>query len=441
MRNHAYIFAWLMTIRSPSSILIIGAGAAGLMAARELARAGKQVTMIEARDRTGGRIFTLPAETFGYPAEGGAEFVHGEAIVTRALLHDAGLSLAPMTGMRWDAREDKVETDAESDEAPDEARFHRELAELAIDMPIAAFLDTRFGGPAYAKMRRDILRMVEGYDAADPKKASTFALREEWMGEGVEQQGRVKQGYGAMIDYLAADARRHGAVLRLNSVVKAIGLREAGVTARLADGSTIDAEAAILTVPLPLLAQMELPAGLAAKQSLLSDIGFGNVVKVLLRFKTPFWTRHNGQDFSNLSFLFGDGKVPTWWTQHPGTDPVLTGWYAGPKADTVAALSEQDLIAMGLSSLVPVFKRTEDDLRHDLVAARAINWGNDPLACGAYSYATPQTRAAQVVLQQPDGTGIHISGEALYAGRDMGTVEAALASGRDTARMILASSP
>lgn len=69
-------------------IVIVGAGAAGLMAARALARAGKRVTIMEARDRCGGRIHPLPASEFGYAADGGAEFVHGEAPVTRGLARE-----------------------------------------------------------------------------------------------------------------------------------------------------------------------------------------------------------------------------------------------------------------------------------------------------------------------------------------------------------------
>src|SRR5215510_11560180 len=92
-----------MALLSLTHFVIVGAGAAGLMTARELARAGNKVTVLEARDRCGGRIYPLPAQEFGYPAEGGAEFVHGAAPVTRALMREAGLALAPLEGSAWSA--------------------------------------------------------------------------------------------------------------------------------------------------------------------------------------------------------------------------------------------------------------------------------------------------------------------------------------------------
>ena len=117
---------------------------------------------------------------------------------------------------------------------------------------------------------------------------------------------------------------------------------------------------------------------------------------------------------------------------------MLTGWFAGPKTSAVAHFAQDELAQMGLASLAENFDVRLDRLKSDLVAARAIDWRADPFARGAYSYATPETREAQSVLGNPDGGGVYFSGEALYRGRDMGTVEAALASGLETARTILA---
>jgi monoamine oxidase len=117
---------------------------------------------------------------------------------------------------------------------------------------------------------------------------------------------------------------------------------------------------------------------------------------------------------------------------------VLTGWFAGPKADRVSSLTEAELVDMGLASPAEIFDLPAVPIRRALAASRAINWGNGPFARGAYSYATPGTRAPQSALKRPDDGPVFFAGEALYAGSDMGTVEAALASGLEAAQTILA---
>src|SRR5689334_3104299 len=130
---------------TPEHIVIVGAGAAGLMAGRELACAGKRVTILEARDRCGGRIDPLPAAEFGYPAAGGAEFVHGEAPVTRAVLREAGLSLLPIHGTRWNVEHGALSRDEVL--ALHAEGLHQALDKLKADLTVADFLKRYFAGP------------------------------------------------------------------------------------------------------------------------------------------------------------------------------------------------------------------------------------------------------------------------------------------------------
>jgi monoamine oxidase len=415
-------------------VIVIGAGAAGLMARREFGRAGRKVTILEARDRCGGRIHPLPSSDFGYPAEGGAEFVHGEAPVTHGLLREAGLSLLPIQGARWTMQDGKLSREDSRD--PHEAELHKALQELKRDLTVAEFLRRRFAAPEYGGLRHSIERMVEGYDAADPERASTLALRDEWMGGGRRAQARIAGGYGALVEFLTAECRNHGVAVHLGVAVSAIESIDGRAVVRCANGDAYACDAVVLTVPLALLNEVVLPPAERERAAAAAQIGFGNVIKILLRFESAWWVDQR-TDLADLTFLLSDEGIPVWWTQHPTDLPVLTGWLGGPKTAAMASLGEPELIEAGLGSLAEVFGFDPKQLMRTLVAARAINWAQDPLAGGAYSYATPGTRAAQAVLSRKNGGAVFFSGEALYRGRDMGTVEAALASGLETARTLL----
>ena len=181
----------MVTKRTAAEIIIVGAGACGLMAARELAKAGKKVVILEARDRIGGRIWPLDEKDFGYPAEGGAEFVHGKAPITKALFREMGIAITRTEGDMWDSRGGEITINNER--LPNQDELHQKLKELPRDMPIADFFDTYFQGKKYLNLRNEILDMVEGYDAADTKRIGTFTLRDEWLGGEEWLQYRIKK--------------------------------------------------------------------------------------------------------------------------------------------------------------------------------------------------------------------------------------------------------
>lgn len=419
----------------PVDVLILGAGAAGLMAAAELTRAGRRVTVLEARPRLGGRIFPLSAAVFGYPAEAGAEYIHGAAPLTRGLLAEAGLSVMPVAGARWSLLDGKwVPREA----APHEDRFLAAMKALEADLPVAEFVARHFSGADYTALRQLIDREVQGYNNADPQRFSTFALRDQWLDPDAERQERVVGGYGALVDFLAVRVRGRGGVIHLDAEIAAIEIDGERVIARTRDNRTYEASAAVLTAPLRVLRTLPLPAPLPAVIAAADDaIGFGNVVKLHLRFNDRWWISASGQ-FADLGFAFGaEAPVPVWWTQYPREHAVLTGWTSAHKVAASSARSADEWLALGLESLAALFGRSVEELHGTLVASHVTRWGDDPFARGAYSYPTLETPAALAVLRDAASGPIRLAGEALYTEGETGTVEAALASGQAAARSLI----
>jgi monoamine oxidase len=418
------------------SILIIGAGAAGLMAARKLSAAGHAVTVLEASDRMGGRMHTIQPPGFARVIEEGAEFIHGKLQLTLQLLKEAGIVYQPVTGKMIRIKDGKWLQQEEFVEGWDE--LIDRMDELERDVTLADFLQQYFSEEKYTVLRQSVQRFAEGFDVADTRQASTIAMRDEWKHEQ-EEQYRIPGGYGQLVQYLEQACRANGCSIHISCTVKTIRWQRNRVEITTADGQTFTGTKAIITVPLGVLqaapqhaAAIAFEPAIDAQQQALQQIGFGGVVKITLQFREPFWQNYDKQ----IGFLISQEIIPTWWTLHPATDPILTGWLGGPQTARFNDAENDTIIQHALQSLANIFSKPATELKALLTASHVAKWQSNVYCLGAYSYNKLFTTAARQLLNEPVQDTLYFAGEALYDGVNGGTVEAALQSGEDVCKLI-----
>jgi monoamine oxidase len=181
---------------------------------------------------------------------------------------------------------------------------------------------------------------------------------------------------------------------------------------------------------------------LTNKTEAAAKMGSGSAIKVLLLFKTIFWSEEkisNEADLKNFSFAITDAPISTWWTQLPEQTPLLTGWIAGPKAEELKDADEPTIVQKAIDSLAAIFSINEEELKTNLQASYVFNWAADPFTRGAYTYSAVNASDARKTLMEPVENTLFFAGEALYEGTEMGTVEAALVSGKRVAKEVLQS--
>jgi monoamine oxidase len=427
-------------------VVVVGAGVAGLAAARELRRRGLEVVVLEARDRIGGRILTIHDPRLPLPVELGAEFVHGPAPLTYRILAEAGLTTCDLAGDVCQARRGRI---ARAEAWGPIDRILRRIDRRAPDRSFDDFLAS-LGGRVRAGDRRAARAFVEGFHAADPAAIGARSLAAESEGlpsDRVRQIARVHGGYDQLPRWLALDLQGR---LRLRAPVAAIEWRRGHVriTVRRTSRAVerLGARAAIVTVPIGVLAAGPArPGGLVLEpdppriRRACSSIAMGAVTRLVCWFGVFPWnaeqaTRGSGQG-ARAGFLQGVGPTfGVWWTAYPLRWPLAVAWSGGPKAAAIAARGRRAVESTAVAELAAAFELPRRVVTSRLLATWMHDWQRDVYSRGAYSYARVGGAGAAASLSRPVEDTLFFAGEAAAPRGLTGTVEGALASGLRAAR-------
>lgn len=427
-----------------NSAIVIGAGAAGLAAARFLAEAGVRVTVLEARNRIGGRIATVDAE--GDLVELGAEFIHGRPPVIHQLAEEAGLEISESGGAHLCFEQGKLRECEEVGEVFEWIEKLKDWRES--DCTFAEYLNrNQIGG----LLRRRLTGFVEGFNAADQNRIGVWSLRRQQMAEDAIEgtsNSHLVGGYRGVPNFLANKARESHCEILLNQQVRSITWRPGEVEITTTDKSGPSqwkADRAIITLPLGVLQSHSVMFS-PEPDSVLQAAGkmaMGEARRIDLLFEDRFWVRLGPRylvsSLDNLGFLHSPDQTPqVWWTSPSGTSAHLTGWSGGPAAARLAPLSQEELRAEACASLAHIFGVKTEKIRSLLRQSWSHNWSTDPFTHGAYSYVPAGAMDAQEQMSHPVEGTLYFAGEHTDTAGEWGTVQAALRSGMRAAQQVLA---
>ncbi|MET8572334.1 FAD-dependent oxidoreductase [Streptomyces sp. NPDC004783] len=425
--------------------IVVGAGIAGITAARLLRAAGHRVVVLEARDRVGGRIWT--DRTAGFCVDRGASWIHGlTGNPLTTLVSALGMETREFTVGSFQAGGRPIaDHDASRRLLDDEATrrwttdvgtaddlLRATVAASGDDESYATAAERALAATGWEPERADRVRVfyrhrTEEQCGAEIERVAAHALDEDAVeGDEVIFPG----GYDVLPRTLA-----EGLDVRPGKTVTAVTRSAAGVRVDTRDES-FEAAHVIVTVPLGVL-----KAGAIAFTPALPDtvagpiarLGMGVFNKVFLQFPDRFW-----QDGVYAIRQHGEAGVPwhSWYDVSVVSGrPMLLTFAGGAWGREIEQKTDEEVVSSVLGALREIY----DDCVPDPVAHWITRWGVDPLALGSYSYvAVGSSHDDHDALAGPVDGVLHFAGEATWA-RDPATVHGALLSGHRAAERILGS--
>jgi monoamine oxidase len=423
-----------------NDVVIVGAGMAGLTAARALAEAGWRVLVVEAQERIGGRILTQ--HVGGEALELGAEFIHGRPPELWALIDEAGLETYERGGAQLcfeDGALAQCGSEMEEVFEPLEKLEHFD----GPDMSFAEYLDRE---KVPEENRDRMIGYVEGFNAADHRVVSAASLGAQQKAEDASEGERIYRlqgGYDQLPAYLSQRILEHNGKVQTGTPVKAIRWQPGHVEI-ITEARSFHAEKVVMTLPLGVLQSGSVaitPApGLMLKTA--SHLRMGQVCRFTLLFREPFWRSlppHPG--LSEMSFLFSFSEMPpVWWTPHPEASNSITGWVGGPRSQALASMNAEELGVHACATLASIFGLPHNHIHGLLLGCYTHNWQNDAFSGGAYSYVATGGLDASRQMSEPVANTLYFAGEHTDMTGHWGTVHAAMRSGLRAAAQILGNS-
>jgi monoamine oxidase len=422
-------------------VVVVGAGMAGLTAARVLAEAGLKVLVLEAQERIGGRILT---QHVGDEAiELGAEFIHGRPPELWALIEEAGLETYERGGSQICFEDGTL-----SDCGGEMEGVFEPLEKLedfdGPDISFAEYLD-RENVPGEDRGR--MIGYVEGFNAADHRQISAASLGAQQKAEDStegDRMFRLRGGYDQLPAYLARRILESGGTIVVGTAVKEIRWK-AGRVEIVADSGSFVSARAVVTLPLAVLQSgsvsfSPVPDAVMGAAALLR---MGQVRRFTLLFRERFWeTLEPRRALNEMSFLFSFSELPpVWWTPHPEASNSITGWVGGPRSEGLEGMGAEELGRTACATLSTIFDLPQDHVSGLLLGCYTHDWLNDVFTGGAYSYVATGGLDASGQMMEPVADTLYFAGEHTDITGHWGTVHAAMRSGLRAATQILEDSP